>query len=129
MYRYIKIPDPVTLIDPETNKVIKKPDGSDQVVTFKDILLSIMHNPKWNESFLNMKAAQQIIVSFDKATDGVMCLTKEEWDKLEEATQNPKQVVISTVFGSQVRPGFGFHPILSPQLIPLIERILEAEVK
>lgn len=123
--RYITIPEPITLKDPKTKEPLKKQDGSFDMLSFSEFLHKVMFNPMWNQTVQNIKAADAINKAFDGAKDGVMVLAEEDWKKLESAVQNPVQQLI-TQMGAQNQPGFGYHPTLTPQLLPLIDAVLEA---
>ncbi len=123
--RYIKIPEPVILKDPVTRKPLTKDDGQpEDPVTFEAIVNKLMHNPMWTETYPNIRAANAITDALSKA-NGVMVLAEDDWKKLEAAVQNPKQVVISQA-GPATVIGFGFHPVIVPQIVSLLDAIVEA---
>jgi hypothetical protein len=124
--RYIEVPAPVTLRDPATKEVLKDQDGKDQVWTFPQIINKLMSNPKWGESYAAMRSQGAIEDALtDSVKDGVMVLSEEDWTKLKEAVETPRTAVITTM-GPQVFSGFGLHPMLSRQLLPLLVPIIEA---
>jgi len=123
--RYIEIPAAVTLRDPSTKEVLKDQDGKDQTWTFPQIINKLMSNPKWGESYAAMRSQGAIEDALADAKDGVMVLSEEDWTKLKDAAETPRTAVITTM-GPQVFSGFGIHPMLSRQLLPLIIPIIEA---
>jgi hypothetical protein len=123
--RYIEIPADVTLRDPMTKEVLKDPDQKDQVWTFQMIINKLMSNPKWGESYAAMRSQAAIEDALAEAKDGCMVLSEEDWNKLKDAAENPRTAVITTM-GPQAFQGFGLHPSLSRQLLPLLKPIVEA---
>lgn len=125
--RYIEIPEPVTLKDP-VSKAVLTTDGQPEVWDFKQIINKIMSNPKWGETYAAMRAQAAIEDALADAKDGVMVVAEEDWTKLKDAAENPRTQVITTM-GAQVISGFGVHPTLVRQLIPLIAPIVDAKTE
>ena len=125
--RYIEIPDPITLKDP-VSKAPLTTDGQPEVWDFKQIISKIMSNPKWGESYAAMRAQAAIEDALAEAKDGVMVIAEEDWSKLKDAAENPRTQVITSM-GPQVMAGFGVHPTLVRQLIPLLAPIVEAKTE
>ena len=125
--RYIEIPEPVTLRDP-VSKAPLTTDGQPEVWDFKQIINKIMSNPKWGESYAAMRSQAAIEDALTDAKDGVMIIAEEDWSKLKDAAENPRTQVI-TAMGPQVLSGFGVHPTLVRQLIPLIAPIVDAKTE
>lgn len=125
--RYIKVPDPVVLKNPEGEPLVESDGTPKAPLTLKDIILKLMHNPLWTESYNNIRAADAINRAVEKA-DGVIVLSEEDWKKLETAVQNPRTVVLGSG-GSQVIVGLGYHPAIVTQVLPLLDAIVNASSK
>jgi hypothetical protein len=126
--RYITVPESKVLINPQTKEPLKDSEGKNEApMTFKNFIQRLMFNPKWTESYQNIRTADAITKAVDKLEDGkVLVLAEEDWAKLDDAAQNPKQIIV-TPFGPQAQPGYGYHPTIAPQLLPFIEAIVEAK--
>ena len=112
--RYISVPSPVTFIDPLTSKPVTTLDGAqEKPIDFEMIMLRLMQNPMWGESYHNMKAQSGIMNALDKSkTSGVLVLADEDWQRLKQAAEFPKNL--------------GYHPILVYQLLPMFSAIMDA---
>jgi hypothetical protein len=119
---YIQIPDDITFVDSRTKEPM---EGENSTMSFEDLLHKIMDNPKWNQSYKMIKAADAIMVAFEERSDGVMVLAEEDHKHLKDALENPKVLVISQINGAQTQPGFGIHPRLARQLMPLIDPAMD----
>ncbi len=127
--RYIEIPAPVVLRNPDDGAPLKNDNGSDAApITFLDFIKKLMFNPKWSESYPNIKSADAVLKALEIARDGVAILAEEDWARLEEAARNPKQVLM-TPGGLVTQPGYGYHPRVTMQLLPLIEAVILASGK
>ncbi len=128
--RYIIIPGDVMIVDPETKAPVPNADGTQQSISFQAFVQRLMHNPKWVENYSNMRAQAAILEALShKAWIGekaVMELAEEDWVKLKEAVEFPR-VEYTTNHGRQVVAGYGFHPTLAAQLLPLASSIVLAE--
>lgn len=128
--RYIIIPGDVMIVDPETKAPVPNADGTQQSISFQSFVQRLMHNPKWVENYANMRAQAAILEALaHKAWIGdnaVMELAEEDWIKLKDAVEHPK-VEYNTAHGRQVVSGYGFHPTLASQLLPLASSIVLAE--
>lgn len=117
--RYITIPSPVTLTNPD--------DPSDTVVVeFAEIVRKLRNHPQWIASTKHMEAAMAIRESWAEGKDsGCMVLAEDDWSLLKEAVENPKEVV---VVGGQtvVRSGLGYTPAVTPDLLPLLNAVRKA---
>ena len=120
--RSITIPDPVKLIDPvnkkeipgdEVDKETGKPKPA-PAITMKDFVGKLLFNPMWAENYKNIKAAKAIDKAFDKV-EGEVQLAEDDWKKLKELVENPKQ------------GGYGYHAAVMPQLLPFLDAIMEAK--
>lgn len=127
--RFIEIPGPITLRDPRTKEVLKKADGGDEVWDFGEFLNKLMHNPKWAENYANMRSQAAIEEAYEEGkASGIMELAEEDWKKLQEAAENPRTQFVGHL-GPQVVPGYGLHPTMSRQIIPLVQAIVEAKTE
>lgn len=127
--RYITIPEAVILRDPISRQSLKTKEGQDETLDFAGFLNKLFSHPKWSENYLNIKSAAAIEKAFADAKDSLMVLAEEDWKKLCDAAENPRTVLIHPTAGPQVQMGYGFHPTLSTQLLPLIEAIVQAKDK
>ena len=124
--RYMVLPAPVTFKDPLTGKPVLGPTGEPEPpVTFEDYIGRLMHNPLWGESYHGMKAQRAVLDAWEKAKNSVtapkaaeapglvLSMAEEDWQRLKQAAEFPK-------------PGLGYHPALSSQLLPMAAAIIEA---
>jgi len=125
--RHIKVPFPITLHNPHTMKVLRKDDGTpEEVVSFRSFINNLLTNPKWVETYTNLKAASVISTAVNALFDGEeLVLPEDAWRMLSEAAMFPKQIIV-TPNGPVVVVGFGFHPQVSVQLIPMLDAIFNA---
>ncbi len=126
--RYITVPATLKLKEPFTGEPLKSQDGQDEEFSFEAFLQKLMHNPVWGENFPNMKAQSEIMTAWEKCKasgESIIVLAEEDWLKLKAAAENPKFEVL-TQMGSQIRAGYGVHPTLSRQLVPMVSAILDA---
>lgn len=124
--KFITIPDPVQFVDPRTKQTLTGPGNS---LSFGDLLHKVMDNPKWGQTYKLIKAADAIMAAYDEADDNVMVLSEEDHKQLKEAVENPKVLVLFDSAPAQTQSGFGIHPRLSRQLIPLCDAVILAEDK
>ena len=111
--RYITVPSPVTLVDPMTGEALKSPTGGDaEAITFDDIIVRLMQNPMWGESYHNIKAQHEIMQAMSKK-EPVLMLGEDDWQRLKSAAEFPK-------------PNIGYNPVLVHQLLPLLSAIIDA---
>lgn len=125
--RIIEIPKPVALINYETKQPILE-GGKPVEWTFETVLIRLMSNPVWQESFPGMRAQQSIVQAFASRDEDKMLLAEDDWKKLRDAAENPR-VTIMTTDGQLVANGFGVHPTIAFQLVPLIAPIIDAKEK
>lgn len=124
-YRYIKIPSPVTFVHPVT----KAPVEPAETCSFMELVLKVMENPKWKVSYDDMMAARNILVALDTAMNTkseTMVLLESDWARLEEAVRNPRQFIMNKITGTKVEPGFGYHPLVASQILPLCDAVIGA---
>lgn len=126
--RYIEIPGPITLRDPRTKEVLKDGD-KEQIWDFGEFLNKLMHNPKWAENYTNMRSQAAIEEAYEEGkASGILELAEEDWIKLKDAAENPKTQFVSPL-GPQVVPGYGLHPTMSRQIIPLVRAVVDAKTE
>jgi len=127
---YIKIPESVRFVDAKTREPFgKTPDEiAKNTVSFEDLVLKVMDNPKWNKSYKAIKSADAIMMALREALDGdgVMVLADSDYQEMKTAVESPEIIVYGPTGEPRVSPGFGIHPRLSPQLIPLCDAIINA---
>jgi len=128
--RYVEIPEDVVLKNRATGESYKDEKGNPETVSFLTTFIGrLMDNPKWVESYANMKSARAIddAIAAAKSADGkILPLAEEDWQKLKEAVEDPKRMVyIGTT--AQVQAGFGYHPSLASQLVTLVAAVMEAK--
>lgn len=123
--RYIKVPNPVTFVDPITKKTMTEPDGKPVVWTFEQLIQRLMSNPMWAENYEAMRAQQAISDAMDNIRDGYIELAEEDWNRLKLAAESPRTQV-DTQNGPQVMIGLGMHPSVVRQILPLLSQIIQA---
>lgn len=126
--KYIEVPAPVVLKNPDDGTPIRNDSGGfADPITFTDFIKKLMFNPKWSESYPNIKSADSICKAVEYGLkDGVIILAEEDWLRLDDAARNPRQAVL--VGGNMtVQSGYGYHPRITMQLLPLIEAVVAAK--
>ena len=111
--KYITIPEPITLVEPTTKEPLKDEKGETKPVAFSDFIGKLLFNPMWAENYKSIKSAKAIDKAFS-AANGVVQLAEEDWKKLKDLVENPKQ-------------GYGYHAAVMPQLLPFLDAIVEAK--
>jgi hypothetical protein len=114
--RFVVVPESVTL---------KSSGGEGVEVSFRDFVTNLMNNPMWGESFSNVRAQAAIMRAVD-AGEKILALAEEDWRLLKSAVESPKQLS-ATKQGVQVIPGYGVHPSVAYQLLPLACAIVDAK--
>lgn len=115
--RYVKIPEPITLLEPTTKEPLKDEKGETKPQKFSDFIGKLLFNPMWAENYKNIKSARAIDRAFEKAEPStVVPLAEEDWKKLKDLVENPKG-------------GYGYHAAVMPQLLPFLDAIIEASDK
>jgi hypothetical protein len=120
---YIPIPEAVQLVDPNSGEPLQ---GENQIIDADFIVRKVLDNPKWNDSFKLMEAAMAIRKSFEDRDNGVAIMAEEDYRAFKEALENPQMLILLPDGKSIVQRGFGLHPRLSPQLVPLIKPMISA---
>jgi hypothetical protein len=131
-FKYIRIPKPVTLFDPDTKEPLKDEKGNPQVLSFKGLLGKIFHNPMWNESFNNLRAMRDIEEACEEAysqSKPYIKMPQETWLIIQKAVLSPKFEMMHPTAGVQIVSGFGYHPTIASQLIPLLLPIINATLE
>ena len=119
--RQIKVPEPITMMDIRNKKPIATNEGKEWTIDFAECVIEgfIMHDRRWSQNPLWMKARNEILVALDRISDGVMTLSEADYAMLVQ--------VVNTPMGPN-GPGMGsFHAAIAPQLLPHIDAILTAE--
>jgi len=129
----ITVPNDVVLMRPHTNEPLRHDNGQPELpVTFIRFLNNLLSNPMWVESYENLKSAKSIFAAIQnmKSTAGLgpikLTLEDSDWEKLKSTAMYPKMLIV-TPNGPVVTVGYGFHPQVSMQLLPMIEAIVNAE--
>jgi hypothetical protein len=112
--RYIQVPSPITFIDPSTRKPLMAPNGEqEKPVSFEDVMLRLLQNPSWSESYHAIKAQDGVVKAMEASKEtGVLAMAEEDWQRLKAATEFPKTL--------------NYHPVLLHQLLPILSAIMEA---
>jgi hypothetical protein len=119
--RKIEIPSPVQFHDPFTGT-------PKETMDFGAFLLCLMGNPLWLEGYAQAKAQDNVLRSYALACDTnetTMQVSDEDFIFLERASREPKMMHIGPL-GPQVMAGFGKHPAMARQFLPLQEAIINA---
>lgn len=125
--RYIKIPEPVTIVDPVTREPMVI-DGKPETTTFSQLVNRLMGNPLWGETLAAMRSQLAIELALSQAVTtggGVMELAEEDWSRLKSCAESPRSM-INTPMGPQVVAGIGVNPMLGAQFVPLLMPIIDA---
>jgi hypothetical protein len=123
--RHITVPSDVVLVHPHTSEPLLQDNGNPEApVSFKRFLSSLLSNPMWIESYDNLKSAK-VIEDAIKTMNGTLSLPNDEWARLEVAAKHPRMVIVSAA-GPTIVSGYGFHPQVSAQLLPLVEAVVNA---
>ena len=121
--RYVKIPESVVF-----KTATKEPINGLGPLSLKGFVQSLLLNPVFSSTYPGVRSAIAIEEAFDDETARMAVLSEEDWAKLKDAAENPKRVSL-TEAGSGTQTGYGYHPALTRQLIPLIEAIVKAPDK
>lgn len=120
--KYIKVPAPITLKDPQTDEVLEG-----KTISFKEVVMSFMGDPVWLQSLVNIKYGSQIL-DLIKSDKEIIALDNEAWSLLKNSSENPSYT-INTMNGPVTQKGYSYQPVVMMQLIPLIEAITQATDK
>jgi len=112
--KYVTVPEPIMLHDPVTKEELKDEKGVAKPQKFSDFIGKLLFNPMWAENYKNIKSAKVIDEAFSNGSE-VVQLAEEDWKKLKELIENPKQT------------GYGYHAAVMPQLLPFLDAIMEAK--
>lgn len=122
--RVIEVPIAFTFCEPVTGKSL------DETLSFGDFLHLLMMNPLWSNGYVEAKAQDEILRAYEAVdrTHHPMCMRISEvaWTFLERAAREPRIVHIGAQ-GVQILAGFGKHPSMARQFLPMQEAVLHAE--
>jgi hypothetical protein len=129
MNRWIIFPESLVFYDPIT-KVQLTQDGRVEVLTFGDFLNLIMMNPIWSDGYATAQAQDNILNAFTKAyvakESGMWVLEDPDFKLLEIATKEPRLLHVGPK-GAQLIHGFGKHPSMARQFLPMMNAVLQAK--
>lgn len=129
--RWVHFPDYVVFYDPLTRQALQRKDGSADVMDFGEFLQALMHNPVWSEGYAQAQAQDSILRAYEAATkngeDG-MWIAEEDHKILERTVREPKSLHIGPL-GPQITAGFGRHPSMARQFLPLQEAVIKAKTE
>lgn len=120
--RYIKVPSPITIRDPNTAEIYAGRDGEPVAVSFGEFIrrASLNSDPRWSLSLDAIEAALAIedaIAASDKT--GVLQLAQEDWQKLQDMLANPR-----TQGERGQQPGYGgFQVSVLRQFRPFLRAV------
>ena len=121
--RRITVPPPVRLSDPATGAPLLL-EGLPVAWDLRAVICALMSNPRWLSSFASLKAQGTVMAAVDaaRATEAPsFVLPGDVWELLRAAVEQPL-----TLSGGQIVPGFGVHPQVCWQLVPILSAILDA---
>lgn len=125
--RKIVLPEPVQIVDPDTDKPLPGPEG---LLDFPNFLKKVFSNPLWNESWKHGLAQRSIAQAVKDAVskkEPAFVIAEEDWEFLSTAVKAPRSAMLLAGVGMQVVPGFGYLPTVAGQIIPLQLAIINAE--
>ena len=126
--RKIVFPESVQLLDPDSGQPLAGPEG---LLDFTSFLRKLFNNPLWNESWKQGMAQRSIAQAVKEAIAEkrpAVLIAEEDWEFLATAAKTPRSAVFVAGMGMQVISGFGYHPAVAGQLIPMQLAIINAEV-
>lgn len=126
--RYIVMPEEVQLLDPVSGAPLLSPSGEQEVFSLGRLLTKIQLNPKWAENYASLESLDAICQAWEWSAErrlGVIELAESDWLSLCEAVENPR-IVVTGPSGSHVQLGFGLHPFIARQILPILRAILRA---
>jgi len=132
--RWIEFPDAVKFYDPFTKKPVmeKQEDGTEKQaeLDFKGFMNILMSNPIWNEGYKQGSAQDSIMSAFEEAWEKApgFWVSDEDFKFLEPCATNPQQVIIVGGQGHTVK-GFGRHPTMARQYVPMQESVIRAKTE
>lgn len=119
----IKVPAPVAFTNPDNGE----PIADAGAVTFNTIVSALLNRNKWTASIAMIESSQAIRTAVKEAKDGVILLAEEDWKHLKEAAELPKCLVRTETGQLAEQDGLGYHPTVTPQLLPLLHAITKAD--
>lgn len=120
--KHIKIPDPISLIDPDTDAPLADVDPVTFVQWFRK---AVAADPRWYATADAMESKQAIMESFKFAAsgDGVAQIAVEDHKMLLDVIAAPRHFVGT----GQERAGFAhWHPLVTDQFLRFIRAIRSA---
>jgi hypothetical protein len=132
--RWIEFPETLKFYDPFSKKpfMVKDENGNEKQdeLTFKGFMNVLMSNPLWNEGYTQGSAQESIMGAFEEAWEKEpgFWVSDEDYKYLEICAKTPKQVIIAGGQGHEVR-GFGRHPTMARQYVPMQESIIRAKTE
>jgi hypothetical protein len=132
--RWIEFPDAVKFYDPFTKKMVmeKQEDGSEKQaeLDFLGFINILMSNPIWNEGYAQSSAQESIMSDFEEAWEKApgFWVSDEDFKFLETCAKNPQQIIINNVQAILVK-GFGRHPTMARQYVPMQEAVIRAKTE
>jgi hypothetical protein len=112
MPKYVKVPDPVIILDPASKRPLVDETGEPKPIFMLDVVTRLLFNEAWGSNYRSIKAALDIDKAFS-TSNKVVELDDFGWQKLKELAEDPKA-------------GYGFNPLIMPQLFIFLEAIVEA---
>jgi hypothetical protein len=132
--RWIEFPDEVKFYDPFSKKpiMVRGEDDSEKqdTLNFKSFMNALMSNPLWNEGYAQGSAQESIMSAFEEAWEKEpgFWVADEDFKFLEICAKTPKQLIIVNGQGMEVK-GFGRHPTMARQYVPMQEAIIRAKTE
>lgn len=126
--RWITFPEPYLLVDSKGEPLTNSEGKVDDKLDFGAFLEKVWFNPLWNEGYDQSEAQDAIKRAYAEASKkGApgMWLAESDWRYLETACKQPKQQLF-TPMGPVTQPGFGMHPSVANQLLPMQRAVVKA---
>lgn len=127
--KIITIPDPIILKDPDTGLVVRDEYCKEVVLSFNDFLKRVFSNPCWLKYSTSIRTLSRIKNALDKCDGKHLAINITDWEMLYQSVIRPEFEIMHQSAGRIVLPGFGFHPLVTIQLLPFIEAILDARTE
>lgn len=116
--RRIAVPQPITLLNPETGEVLPAPDDLPQPIPFALFIRRALRHPAWAKTLdrvrSNMAIASALGVAPAAFEQPALVISDEDWRTLCDAIKEPAPM--------------NFHPAVLPQLLPFFDAVLNAEL-
>jgi len=134
MRKWLEFPDSVKFYDPFAKKPVmeKQEDGTEKQaeLDFKGFMNILMSNPIWNEGYAQGAAQESIMCAFEEAwgKETGFWVSDEDHKYLDICAKTPQQILIINGQGITVK-GFGRHPTMARQYVPMQESIIRAKTE